>query len=46
LAIAQGRQTLVLKEFMRPAYLGIAGFVLLFWWAHPVMVRAAIGIRW
>lgn len=46
LAIAQGRQTLVLKEFIRPAYLGIAGFVLLFWWAHPAMVRAATRIHW
>jgi uncharacterized membrane protein len=45
LAIAQGRQTLVLTEFIRPAYLGIMGFVLLFWWAHPLMVRAATSIR-
>jgi uncharacterized membrane protein len=46
LALAQGRQTLVLKEFLRPAYLGIAGFVGLFWWAHPWMMRAAMDIHW
>jgi uncharacterized membrane protein len=42
LAIAQGRQTLNFLEFMRPAYLGVAGFILLFWWAHPLLMRAAV----
>ncbi|MBW4551529.1 MAG: hypothetical protein KME35_10515 [Aphanocapsa sp. GSE-SYN-MK-11-07L] len=46
LAIAQGRQTLQLSEFIRPAYLGIAVFVGLFWWAHPLMYRAAFSIHW
>ena len=46
LAISQGRQTLVLQEFIRPAYIGIAVFVGLFWWAHPWMIRAASGIHW
>lgn len=46
LAIAQGRQTFKIQEFLKPAYLGIAGFVWLFWIAHPLMMRAAINIRW
>ncbi len=35
LAIFQGRQTLVLQEFLRPSYLGVTAFVLLLWWVHP-----------
>ncbi len=45
LAITQNRQTLHLAEFIRPAYLGVAGFVLLFWWAHPLIIRAAMSIH-
>jgi uncharacterized membrane protein len=37
-AIAQGKQTLAWREFLRPAYLGVAGFVGLFWWAHPLLL--------
>lgn len=36
LAIVQGRQSLHWKEFVRPAYLGVLGFILLLWWAHPL----------
>lgn len=46
LAIIQGRQTLKLQEFLRPAYLGVAGFVLLFWWAHPLLIQATGNVRW
>ena len=46
LAIAQKRQTLVLKEFFRPAYLGVIGFILLLWWAHPVLIRATSNVGW
>ncbi len=46
LAILQGRQKLVLHEFLRPAYLGVAAFVLLFWWAHPLLIRATGSIDW
>lgn len=46
LAILDGRQTLKLSEFLRPAYLGVAGFVLLFWWAHPLLIRATGSIDW
>jgi uncharacterized membrane protein len=46
LAIAQGRQTLVLKEFLRPAYLGVALFVLGFWFAHPILIYATGNVGW
>jgi uncharacterized membrane protein len=46
LAILQGRQTLKLREFVRPAYLGVAAFVLLFWWAHPLLIRATGNVGW
>jgi uncharacterized membrane protein len=46
LAIAQGRQTLVLKEFLRPAYLGIIIFVLGFWFAHPILIYATGNVGW
>lgn len=37
-AVLDGRQTLELKEFLRPAYVGVTAFVLLFWWLHPVLI--------
>ena len=40
LAIFQGRQTLKCEEFLRPAYLGVIGFILLLWWAHPLLIQA------
>jgi len=40
LAIYQGRQTLKLSEFLRPAYLGVAVFILLLWWSHPLLIQA------
>lgn len=46
LAIWQKRQTLKLSEFLRPAYLGVAGFVLIFWWAHPLLIRATGSVGW
>jgi uncharacterized membrane protein len=46
LAIFQGRQTLDIKEFLKPAYVGIAVFVLLLWWAHPILIRATGSIGW
>lgn len=39
-AILQGRQTLKLEEFVRPAYLGVLVFILLLWWAHPLLLQA------
>jgi len=46
LAVFQGRQTLDIKEFLRPAYLGITAFVLLLWWAHPILIRATGSVGW
>jgi uncharacterized membrane protein len=46
LAIWQKRQTLKLSEFLRPAYLGVTGFVLIFWWAHPLLIRATRSVGW
>lgn len=46
LAIWQGHQTLKLQEFLRPAYLGVSAFVLLLWWAHPLMIQSAANVPW
>lgn len=45
-AIARGQQTLVWREFLRPAYVGVAAFTLGFWWAHPALIRATGAINW
>mgnify|MGYP002785699710 CR=1 FL=1 len=45
-AIAQGKQTLKLQEFLCPAYLGVTGFIFLLWWAHPILIRATSNIPW
>lgn len=44
LAILQGRQTLKLEEFIRPAYVGVGIFILLLWWAHPMLLRATASV--
>lgn len=46
LAIWQGRQTLELKEFLRPAYVGIAGFIALLWSIHPLLISATRSVGW
>lgn len=45
-AIAQGKQTLKLQEFLRPAYLGVAAFIGLFWWLHPILISATGNVPW
>ncbi|ERN41397.1 putative membrane protein [Rubidibacter lacunae KORDI 51-2] len=40
-AALDGRQSLHWQEFLRPAYLGVALFVGLLWWAHPWLLVAA-----
>lgn len=40
-AIVQGKQSFKIQEFVKPAYVGVAVFVMLFWWAHPLLVRSA-----
>ncbi len=46
LAVIQGQQTLKWQEFLRPAYLGVTAFVLLFWWAHPLLLQATANVNW
>lgn len=46
MAILQGHQSLKLAEFARPAYVGVGGFVLLVWWAHPLLIRATANVPW
>lgn len=46
LAILQGRQTLKWQEFLRPAYLGVASFILLLWWSHPLLIQATASVNW
>jgi len=46
LAIGQGRQSFQPLEFLRPAYLGVIGFILFFWWAHPILISATANVGW
>lgn len=46
LAIFDGRQTLKWQEFLRPAYAGVFGFVLLLWWGHPWLMQATARVYW
>ncbi len=46
LAIIDGRQSLKLQEFLRPAYLGVLIFVVLFWWSHPLLLVATSKVEW
>lgn len=39
-AILDGRQSIQWKEFICPAYLGVAIFIILLWWSHPLLIRA------
>ncbi|MDZ8184316.1 MAG: NnrU family protein [Nostoc sp. ChiSLP02] len=45
-AILDGRQSIKWQEFIRPAYLGVAIFVALFWWSHPLLLEATGTIKW
>lgn len=45
LAILDGRQTLEIKEFLRPSYVGVTGFTLLFWWLHPWLMIATTRVN-
>ncbi len=45
-AVLQNHQSLKGQEFIRPAYLGVAAFVLLTWWAHPYLIRTSATIAW
>jgi uncharacterized membrane protein len=41
-AVLDGRQQLVLAEFLRPAQLGIAIAIGVFWWAHRFIGLGAV----
>ncbi len=45
LAIFQGHQTLKLREFIRPSYLGVAVFIMLLWWSHPLLIQATSSVN-
>ncbi len=38
-AVFDGRQQLQWQEFLRPAYIGVTGFILLLWWGHPWLMQ-------
>ncbi len=46
LAILEGRQTLALKEFIRPSYLGVSAFIALLWWGHPWLMQVTQAFPW
>ncbi|MBE9125488.1 MULTISPECIES: NnrU family protein [unclassified Coleofasciculus] len=46
LAVLQGRQALKWEEFLRPAYVGVMGFIGLLWWAHPLLMKGTAAIKW
>jgi uncharacterized membrane protein len=46
LAILQNRQTFEWKEFLRPSYLGVAAFIWLLSWAHPLLIDATSRVPW
>ncbi len=45
-AIFDGRQSIKGKEFLRPAYFGVACFVVLFWWSHPFLLSLTSRVEW
>jgi uncharacterized membrane protein len=46
LAIIDGRQSFHPQEFIKPAYLGVSGFIALLWWAHPYLMQVTNKINW
>lgn len=46
LAIIDGRQSLKWIEFMRPAYVGVLGFIVFLWWAHPWLMVNTAQVHW
>jgi uncharacterized membrane protein len=46
LAIIKGQQQLNFQEFLRPAYVGVAIFVAVFWWGHPYLVGWTAMVPW
>lgn len=46
LALLDGRQKLKVEEFLRPAYLGVVGFIALLWWGHPWLMQVTAKVPW
>jgi uncharacterized membrane protein len=46
LAVLDRRQSLQWQEFLRPAYLGVAAFIALLWWSHPLLLQASSKVQW
>lgn len=46
LAVGDRRQSLKWQEFLRPAYLGVAAFIALLWWSHPLLIQASSKVQW
>ena len=45
-AIIDGRQTIKWQEYLRPAYIGVAAFVMIFWWGHPWLMKVTSRVYW
>jgi uncharacterized membrane protein len=45
-AVLDGRQTLSLQEFLKPAYLGVTLFVFLLWYGHPWLMNITSKFYW
>ncbi len=45
-AILNGRQTFQILEFLRPAYLGVTGFIILLAWGHPWLMQVTAQVPW
>jgi len=45
-ALWQGKQTLRLEEFLKPAYGGVMVFIFLLWWGHPWLIQISHHIPW
>ncbi len=46
LAVIDRRQSLKWQEFLRPAYLGVAAFIGLLWWSHPLFIQSSSKVQW
>lgn len=46
LALLRGDQHFSWKEYLRPAYFGVAGFIFLLWWVHPLLIRSTASLGW
>jgi uncharacterized membrane protein len=45
-SVIQGKQQLNWREFLRPAYVGVAAFVGIFAWGHPYLISWTSMVSW